>query len=156
LGNFSKFHIKITTKTHHPSKLFKQQFIFLCSYEIERNRTSQQRNFEPQGKNNLCGSWFTFALYFIKDKMMKKVSIFRLAGVIMISATSINQLNAQTVNEMEQTENYTFQLSDKETRQTVSLHTGLYGSAISFTKQFEMMNVNRKFEKLQNLCGKRQ
>ncbi|MDR1591618.1 MAG: hypothetical protein LBS16_01865, partial [Prevotellaceae bacterium] len=35
--------------------------------------------------------------------MMKKVSIFKLAGIIIISAVSINQLNAQTTKEMKRT-----------------------------------------------------
>jgi fermentation-respiration switch protein FrsA (DUF1100 family) len=51
---------------------------------------------------------------------MKKAGVFELAGIIMISAASINQLNAQTAKEMKQMEHYTFQLSDKVTRQTVS------------------------------------
>ena len=51
---------------------------------------------------------------------MKKVSILTLAGIIMISAASINQLNAQSMNEVKQSGNYTFRLSDKVTRQKVS------------------------------------
>jgi fermentation-respiration switch protein FrsA (DUF1100 family) len=54
-----------------------------------------------------------------ENMMMKKVSILILAGM-MISATSINQLNAQTAKEMKQTEHYTFKLSDKVARQKVT------------------------------------
>jgi fermentation-respiration switch protein FrsA (DUF1100 family) len=43
-----------------------------------------------------------------------------LAGIIIISAVSINQLNAQIAKEMKQTGNYTFQLSDRVTKQTGS------------------------------------
>ncbi|MDR1583518.1 MAG: alpha/beta hydrolase, partial [Prevotellaceae bacterium] len=79
--------------------------------------TPTPKLFEPQRKPTFAA--FALSLHFnLKDKMMKKVSILMLAGII-ISATSINQLSAQA-KEMNQTEHYTFQLSDNVTRTHVS------------------------------------